>query len=72
MEERKVFTLLQLGHAIKRRIDEATDGASFWIKAEIATIKVMNHAYLELVQHRDGQKVAVIGDTPHHRQGAVR
>ena len=63
MEERKVFTLLQLGTAIKRRIDEATNGTSFWIKAEIATIKVMNHAYLELVQHRDGQKVAVMKAT---------
>ncbi|MBK7751608.1 MAG: hypothetical protein IPI41_03065 [Flavobacteriales bacterium] len=40
MEERKVFTLLQLGNAIKRRIDAATDGASFWIRAEIATITV--------------------------------
>lgn len=60
MNERKIYSLLQLANAIKRRIDEATHGASFWIKAEIASIKVAKHAYLELVQHKDGQKVAVM------------
>lgn len=60
MEERKIYTLRQVGNAIKQRIEEATHGASFWIKAEIASINVGKHAYLELVQHQDGEKVAVM------------
>lgn len=35
MEERKIYTLRQIGNAIKKRIEEATQGASFWVKAEI-------------------------------------
>ncbi|MCI1753335.1 MAG: exodeoxyribonuclease VII large subunit [Flavobacteriales bacterium] len=60
MEERKIYTLRQVGTAIKQRIEEATHGASFWVKAEIAAINVGKHAYLELVQHQDGEKVAVM------------
>lgn len=60
MEERKIYTLRQVGNAIKQRIEEATQGASFWVKAEIASINVGKHAYLELVQHHDGEKVAVM------------
>lgn len=60
MEERKIYTLRQIGNAIKKRIEEATQGASFWVKAEIASINVGKHAYLELVQHQDGEKVAVM------------
>ncbi len=60
MEERKIYTLRQVGTAIKQRIEEATQGASFWVKAEIASINVGRHAYLELVQHQDGEKVAVM------------
>lgn len=60
MEERKVYTLRQVGAAIKKRIEEATQGASFWVKAEIASINVGKHAYLELVQHHGSEKVAVM------------
>ena len=60
MEERKIFTLRQVGNAIKQRIEEATQGASFWVKAEIASINTGKHAYLELVQHHNGEKVAVM------------
>lgn len=60
MEERKVYTLKQLGTAIKNKIDEATRGTSYWITAEIASFKVSRHAYLELVQHENGEKVAVM------------
>lgn len=60
MEERKIYTLRQVGNAIKQRIEEATQGVSFWVKAEIASINVGKHAYLELVQHHDGEKVAVM------------
>jgi exodeoxyribonuclease VII large subunit len=60
MEERKIYTLKQVGTAIKHKIDEATQGQLFWVSAEIASIKVANHAYLELVQHEHGNKVAVM------------
>lgn len=71
MDERKVFTLSQVSTAIKHRIDEATGGQAYWIKAEIAGLKVKTHAYLELVEHKAGQKVAVmrahIWNTAHQR-----
>jgi len=60
MSERKVYTLSQISTAIQRRIEEATGGRSFWIKAEIANYKRNKHAYLELVEHRNGEKVAVM------------
>ncbi len=58
--ERKIWTLRQLGLAVRQRIEEATHGAAFWISAEIASIKVANHAYLELVQHEQGARVAAM------------
>lgn len=58
--ERKIWTLAQLGSAIQQRINEATQGRSYWISAEIASIKVGTHAYLELVQHRGGARVAAM------------
>ncbi len=63
MAERKVYTLSQIGSAIKKRIEEATHGEAYWIKAEIASIRCTQHAYLELAQHRDGEKVAVMRGT---------
>jgi exodeoxyribonuclease VII large subunit len=59
-EQRKVFSLLQVSRAVKHRIEDAAGGGSFWIKAEIASIKMPRHAYLELVEHRNGVKVAVM------------
>ncbi len=61
MEERKVYTLKQVGQAIRNKIAEATQGAPFWVTAEIASFKVNRHAYLDLVQHEDGEKVASSG-----------
>lgn len=60
MEERRIFTLSQVSTAIQHKIAEATGGQAYWIKAEIAQFKVKNHAYLELVEHKEGQKVAVM------------
>lgn len=60
MEERKIYTLSQVGTAIKKRIEEATHGQAFWIKAEIASIRFTKHAYLELVEHKGDEKVAVM------------
>lgn len=60
MDERKVFSLLQIGTAVKRRIEDAAQGRAFWVRAEIASLKAPHHAYLELVEHRNGTKVAVM------------
>lgn len=60
MDERKIFTLSQVSTAIQHKIAEATGGQAYWIKAEIAQFKEKSHAYLELVEHREGQKVAVM------------
>lgn len=60
MEEKRIHTLSQVSRAIARRIDEATGGRPFWVKAEIASINHQRHVYLELVEHRDGQRLAVM------------
>jgi exodeoxyribonuclease VII large subunit len=60
MNERKVFTLLQLSTSLQKRIEEATRGGAFWIKAEIAGINSQRHIYLELVEHSARQRVAVM------------
>lgn len=73
MDERKVFTLQQLCASLKNKIDDATKGRSFWVKAEIAGINAKKHVYLELVQHTEGVRVAVLrGVIWQHRMGAVR
>lgn len=73
MEERKVFTLQQLCASLKKSIDEATHGRSFWVKAEIAGINAQKHVYLDLVQHSEGVRVAVLrGIIWQHRMGPVR
>lgn len=60
MTTRKVFSLLQLSTSIRQRIEEATGGRSFWVKAEIAQLDHKRHMYLELVEHRNGARVAVM------------
>ena len=60
MEQRKFFTLQQLCASIKKRIEAGTEGRSFWVKAEVAGINAQKHVYLDLVQHQDGARVAVL------------
>jgi exodeoxyribonuclease VII large subunit len=60
MDERKIFSLLQLSAAVRKRIEDAAQGQHFWIRAEIASLRAPHHAYLELVEHRNGNKVAVM------------
>ncbi len=60
MTDRKVFTLRQLSEALRARIEAATQGSAFWVKAEIAGINAQRHIYLELVQHAEGTRVAVM------------
>jgi exodeoxyribonuclease VII large subunit len=58
--DRKVYSLHQIGAAVKRRIEDATQGQEFWVRAEVAQLRERHHAYLELVEHRNGAKVAVM------------
>lgn len=57
-----VYSLVQIAEAIKRAINTATGSQSYWIKAEIATLNISGsgHAYLELVEQRNGKKIAVV------------
>ncbi len=60
MPERHIYTLQNINEAVKRLIEKATGGKSFWVKAEIAAIKPASsgHTYLELVQTENGSTVA--------------
>jgi exodeoxyribonuclease VII large subunit len=60
MEPRRHFTLHQLCTSIRRRMEEATGDRAFWVRAEIASVRPNRHLYLELVEHRQGRKVAVL------------
>lgn len=59
-EPRTVYSLAQLARAVQRQIEVATGGRSFWVRAEVAGLKVNRHAYLELAEHRAGVRVAVM------------
>jgi len=60
MPEGPIYTLQKINAAIKKHIDDATNGKSFWVKAEIVAIKPASsgHIYLELVQTENGSTVA--------------
>ncbi|MCB0782573.1 MAG: exodeoxyribonuclease VII large subunit [Flavobacteriales bacterium] len=60
MPDRRIYSLKQVCDALERQINNATGGNTFWIKAEIAGYRLRRHAYMELVEHRDGQRVAVL------------
>ena len=55
-----MFDLLQLNIALRRAIHQATGDRYFWIRAEIAQITERSHTYLELAQHENGVRVAVM------------
>lgn len=60
MSDKKVFSLLQVCTSIRKQIEKATASQRFWVKAEIAGINAQKHVYLDLVQHEDGARVAVM------------
>ena len=73
MEPRKFFTLQQLCASIKKRIEAGTEGRAFWVKAEVAGINAQKHIYLDLVQHHEGARVAVLrGIIWQYRLRAIR
>jgi exodeoxyribonuclease VII large subunit len=57
-----VYSLSQIAGAVKRAIENATGSRTYWVKSEIATLNVSGagHAYLELAEQANGQKVAVV------------
>jgi exodeoxyribonuclease VII large subunit len=60
MEPRRHYSLYQLCSSIRKRLEEATGGRRFWVRAEIAGINLNRHLYLDLVEHQQGQRVAVM------------
>ncbi|MEZ4755260.1 MAG: exodeoxyribonuclease VII large subunit [Flavobacteriales bacterium] len=60
MEPRRHYSLHQLCSSIRKRLEEATGGRRFWVRAEIAGVNVNRHMYLDLVEHQQGQRVAVL------------
>ncbi len=58
----KVYSLLALSQSIKRLLDDRIGQQSFWLKAEIAQVKMAGsgHWYLELVQEKDGTRLAAM------------
>lgn len=60
MEPSRQYTLRQLCSSIRKRLEEATGGRHFWVRAEIAGVNLNRHMYLDLVEHQQGQRVAVL------------
>ncbi len=58
---RQVFALSAITTALHRQVLQATGGRTFWVRAEIAGLSTRKeHLYLELAEHRDGKRVAVM------------
>ncbi len=59
---KKIYTLFQLTASIKKSIESNTADNTYWIKAEISGLNFANsgHAYLDLVEQKNGDKVAVM------------
>ena len=64
-EERKIYTLSQLGESLKRTLEQVTQGRVMWFKAEIAklTSSPSGHVYLELVEEVENKRLAVMRGT---------
>lgn len=64
-EERKIYTLSQLGESLKRTLEQVTQGRALWFKAEIAKLSKSpsGHVYLELVEEVNGSRMAVMRGT---------
>ncbi|MBL8010287.1 MAG: hypothetical protein JNJ64_06735, partial [Flavobacteriales bacterium] len=45
-DPRTVYGLAQLARAVQRQIEAAAGGRTFWVRAELAGLKVNRHAYL--------------------------
>lgn len=55
-----VYTLGKLARAVQRQIEAAAGGRSYWVRAEVAGLKEKGHAYLDLAEDRNGERVAVM------------
>ncbi len=64
-EDRKIYSLSQLGESLKRTLEQVTQGRALWFKAEIAKVSrsPSGHVYLELVEEVDGRRLAVMRGT---------
>src|SRR5579862_806848 len=64
-KSKKIYTLQQLSISIKNALETSSGNRMYWIKAEISDLKfsTSGHAYIELVEHANGAKVAVMQAT---------
>ena len=62
--ERKVFPLSGITRSVGKMLDERAGGRLFWIRAEISQCSFSGkHAYLDLVEERDGSRLAQVRGT---------
>ena len=62
--ERKVFPLSGITRSVGKMLDERAGGRLFWIRAEISQCSFSGkHAYLDLVEERDGARLAQVRGT---------
>jgi exodeoxyribonuclease VII large subunit len=64
-DERKIYSLSQLGESLKRTLEQVTQGRALWFKAEISKVtpSASGHVYLDLVEEVDGRRLAVMRGT---------
>ena len=65
LEDRKIYSLSQLGESLKRTLEQVTQDRLLWFKAEIAkrSTSPSGHVYLELVEEVHGKRLAVMRGT---------
>jgi len=62
--ERKVFPLSKVTMAVGNMLEKQSKGALFWVRAEISQRSSKGrHVYLDLVEERDGNKLAQLRGT---------
>lgn len=63
--EKTIYTLSQLGESLKRTLERVTEGRALWFKAEISKLTTgpTGHVYLDLVEEKDGRRLAVMRGT---------
>ena len=62
--DRKVHPLSNVTAAVGKMLDERTGGKRMWVRAEISQFSIKGkHAYLDLVEERDGHRLAQLKGT---------
>lgn len=62
--DRDVYSLSKVTQAVGKMLDERVGGKRFWVRAEISQCSISGkHAYLDLVEEREGQRLAQLRGT---------